>query len=173
MDLPADGAANVLGALALFVGERMRHAIRAPAGAGGALADAVIVIKDQPGTTAEWLGRVLQLSQPGTAHMVRRLVTLGWVERRPGADARTRALHLTPPGRRVAVRILTARRRALADLVAPLRAEQRAQLAGIAAAVLRPAAHDERCLASLCRLCDRSRCAECPVYAGYLDHRSG
>jgi DNA-binding MarR family transcriptional regulator len=149
----------------------MRQAVADRAGAGGALAEAVIVIKDQPGATAEWLGRVLGLSQPGTAHMVNRLVTQGWVERRAGADARSRALHLTRAGRRAATRILDARRRALTDMTAALTAEQRAQLAGIAAAVLRPAARDEQCLAALCRLCDRSRCAECPVYAGYLDHR--
>jgi len=171
MDLPTDDAANLLGALALFVGERMRLAVRDPAGAGGALAEAVIVIKDQPGATAEWLGTVLGLSQPGTAHMVRRLVTLGWIDRRPGVDARSRALHLTPAGRRAAKRILAARQRALAALVSTLSDEQRGHLAGLADAMLRPAARDERCLATMCRLCDRSRCAGCPVYAGYLEHR--
>ena len=171
MNLPGNDAANLLGALVLFVGGHMREAVTDPAGAGGALADAVIVIKDQPGTTAEWLGSVLRLSQPGTAHMVRRLAALGWVERRPGADARSRALHLTPDGQAAAARILDARQRALGELIAPLAAEQRANLVDIAAAILRPAARDEQCLAALCRLCDRSRCAECPVHAGYLDNQ--
>jgi DNA-binding MarR family transcriptional regulator len=169
MNLPSDDAANLLGALVLFVGDRMRRAVTGPAGAGGALPEAVIVIKDQPGATAEWLGGVLGVSQPGAAHLIRRLIALGWVERRPGADARSRALYLTRAGRAAATRILTARRRALAEVLAALDDGQRAHLVAIAAAVLRPEARDERCLASLCRLCDRSRCARCPVYAGHLD----
>ncbi|MEV4755897.1 MarR family winged helix-turn-helix transcriptional regulator [Micromonospora sp. NPDC049559] len=171
MNLPADDAANLLGALALAVGERMRAAVTGPAGHGGTLAEAVVVLKDQPGVTAEWLGRVLEISQPGTAHLVRRLLALGWVERRAGADARSRALHLTPDGTAAAARILAARQRALAELLEPLDAEQRDRLAEITRAVLRPRARDERSLARLCRLCDRSRCARCPVHAGYLDHR--
>ncbi|MEV0154032.1 MarR family transcriptional regulator [Micromonospora sp. NPDC050686] len=170
MNLPGDDAANLLGALALHVGERMREAVVAPAGAGGALAEALVVLKDQPGVTAEWLGQVLRLSQPGTAHLVRRLVGLGWVDRRPGADARSRALHLTPAGTRAAGQILHARQQALAQVLRHLSDRQRAHLADIARTVLRAEVDDDKALARLCRLCDRRRCDECPVHAGYLDH---
>jgi DNA-binding MarR family transcriptional regulator len=170
MNLPASDGPNLLGALALLVGSRMREAVTGTAGAGGALAEAVIVIKDQPGVTAEWLGQVLGISQPGTAHLVRRLLSMGWVQRRSGADARSRALHLTSDGSAAAGEILAARHRVLTDLLEPLSAGQRAQLVAIAHAILRPEAHDAGRLASLCRLCDRTRCADCPVHAGYLDH---
>jgi DNA-binding MarR family transcriptional regulator len=173
MNSPTDDSPNLLGALTLFVSGRMRAVVTDTAGAAGSLAEAVIVVKDQPGTTAEWLGQVLAISQPGTAHLVRRLVALGWVERRAGSDARSRALHLTPAGAAAARKILAARQRALTELLEPLSATQRRQLAAIARAVLRPAAHDEKRLASLCRLCDRTRCAQCPVHAGYLDSRTG
>jgi len=169
MSLPDDDGPNLLGALALHIDTLMRAAVTSPAGAGGALAEAIVVIKDQPGATAEWLAQVLGLSQPGSAHLVRRLVQAGWVERRPGADARSRALHLTTAGRAAARRILAARREALAEAISPLTPAQRDQLAGIARAILRPEAHDGQCLARLCRLCDRTRCATCPVHAGYLD----
>lgn len=59
MNLPEDGSPNLLGALALLVGSRMRASASASVGAGGALAEALIVLKDQPGVTAEWLGQVL------------------------------------------------------------------------------------------------------------------
>jgi DNA-binding MarR family transcriptional regulator len=173
MNLPVDDGPNLLGALALLVSGRIRDAVTGSAGAGGALAEAAVVIKDQPGVTAEWLGRVLGISQPGTAHLVRRLVALGWVERRPGTDGRSRALHLTPAGTVAAEEILAARHRALASLLEPLSAEQRRHLSTIAHAILWPEARDDKCLASLCRLCDRTRCAECPVYAGYLEHTGG
>lgn len=167
MNLPEDPAANLLGALALVVNSRVRAAVAGPAGSGGALAEAVVVIKDQPGVTAEWLGQVLGLTQPGAAHLVRRLVDQGWVQRRPGADARSRALHLTPAGRRAAGEILRARQQALTELVDRLSPEQRRQFAEIAGGLLRCEPGDRRELARLCRLCDRSRCPACPVHDSY------
>jgi DNA-binding MarR family transcriptional regulator len=171
MNATPDDAPNVVGALSLLIGGLLRAAVSTQAG-GGALPEALIVIKDQPGATAEWLGRVLRLSQPGTAHLVRRLTGAGWVERRPGADARSYALHLTAAGRHAAGEVLQARQTALTTILAPLTAEQRGQLKDIASALLRPQSGDEECLAQLCRLCDRSRCTQCPVYAGYLDART-
>ncbi|MEV4201902.1 MarR family winged helix-turn-helix transcriptional regulator [Micromonospora globbae] len=166
MYLPDGGATNLLGALALLVGSRMRAAVTGPAGAGGALAEALVVLKDQPGVTAEWLRQVLGLTQPGAAHLVRRLREQGWLERRPGPDARSRALHLTPAGVAAARDVLRAREEVLADLLAPLDAEQREQLAGIARTLLRHEVTDRRSLAYLCRLCDRAHCPACPVHAG-------
>jgi DNA-binding MarR family transcriptional regulator len=165
---PEDRAANLLGALALLVDGRVRGAVAGPAGAGGVLAEAVVVLKDQPGVTADWLGRALGVTQPGAAHVVKRLVTLGWVDKRPGADARSRALVLTAAGKAAAGSILDARRRALRGLVDQLSGRQRAQLAEIAEVLLRPLPRDERELAALCRLCERSRCPSCPVHQGYL-----
>ncbi|MGC4798348.1 MULTISPECIES: MarR family winged helix-turn-helix transcriptional regulator [Micromonospora] len=169
MNLPEDGSPNLLGALALLVGSRMRASVSASVGAGGALAEALVVLKDQPGVTAEWLGQVLGLTQPGVAHLVRRLGEQGWVERRPGADARSRALHLTTEGTAVAVRTLRARQEVLDALLAPLTVEQRVQLADIARALLHDEVADAGSLAHLCRLCDRARCPQCPVHAGFQE----
>lgn len=54
-----------------MVGE-VREAVAGAVGAGGALGEALIAIKDQPGRTADWLAQVLGISQPSTAHLVRR-----------------------------------------------------------------------------------------------------
>jgi DNA-binding MarR family transcriptional regulator len=165
----SDEVANLLGALALHVTTRTRDAVTAAAGAGGALAEALVAVKDQPGCTAEWLVGVLRLTQPGVAHLVRRLVDAGWVERRPGADGRSRALHLTPTGTAVAARLLAARSEVLGELVAALTPAEREQLRAVADRLLRPPAASAQQLAQLCRLCDRDQCPRCPVHAGYVD----
>lgn len=159
---------NLLGALGQYVAGQVRAAVTDQIGSGGMLPDAVIVIKDQPGRTVDWLAHALEMSQPGAVHLAQKLVNLGWVEKRPGTDARSYALHLTPPGRRAADKILSARRRVLEQLVSRLSGEQREQLTGIASALLTPPALDERSLAHLCRLCDRSSCPHCPAYKSYL-----
>lgn len=165
MNIPTAEVANLLGALALHVTGQVRAAVTDRASGGGVLADALVVIKDQPGRTVDWLGQVLQVSQPGAVHVVRKLAGAGWVEKRPGADARSLALYLTATGAQVADGVLAARQEVLLRLVGTLAPDQRAALASVAATLLGPPAEDERSLARLCRLCDRSCCGHCPVYA--------
>jgi hypothetical protein len=52
-------------------------------------------------------------------------------------------------------------------MVGRLTEEQRTQLVAIAGALLGPEARSEELLAELCRLCDRSRCPDCPVHEGW------
>jgi hypothetical protein len=75
----------------------------------------------------------------------------------------------------VAAEILAARNAVLVELVGVLSAGEREHLCAVADRLLRPPASSDRDLAQLCRPCDRSRCARCPVHAGYLesDERGG
>ena len=167
MNDSAAAAVNLLGATGLLISGVVRDAVTEVVGAGGALGEALIAIRDQPGRTADWLAAVLHVSQPGTAHLVRKLTDNGWVERGTARDGRSRPLRLTPAGQDVADAALRARQQALRRLVARLSAEQHAQLADIAGALLGPEARDERRLARLCRLCDRGSCPQCPVHEGW------
>jgi DNA-binding MarR family transcriptional regulator len=155
-------SANLLGAAALLVAGEVREAVAGAVGAGGALGEALIAVKDQPGRTADWLAQVLGISQPGTAHLVRRMTDLGWVTR--DSNGRARPLRLTAKGERVAAAALTARQTVLTTMVNHLTEEQRAQLVTITGALLGPRARSEQALAQLCRLCDRASCPRCPVH---------
>jgi DNA-binding MarR family transcriptional regulator len=168
MSSPRDRVANLLGALSLHVADEIRRAVTLASGSSGVLADSIVVIRDHPGVTADWLGRALGLSQPGTVHLVRRLHDDELVDKRPGRDARSYALHLTASGDEVADRILTARRDAVLPLVQQMTRDEQQQLATIAAAVLTHTAPDDLHLAHVCRLCDRPTCSRCPAHAGYL-----
>lgn len=162
MNEPRAEAANLLGAVALMVDGSVRVAVEDAVGAGGALGEALIAIKDQPGRTADWLSGVLRISQPGTAHLVRRLTEQGWVTR--DSKGRLRPLRLTEEGERVAVAALAQRQAVLERLVDRLSGDQHDQLVAIAGALLGPEARDDTLLAELCRLCDRSCCPRCPVH---------
>ncbi|GGP53282.1 MarR family winged helix-turn-helix transcriptional regulator [Saccharothrix coeruleofusca] len=161
-------AANVLGAVGLLVAGAVREAVTGVVGAGGVLGEALIAIKDQPGRTADWLASVLRISQPGSAHLVRRLTEAGWVARGTARDGRSRPLRLTEAGERVAADALAARQAVLAQLSERLTRRQRQELVEIADALLGPEARTEQLLAELCRLCDRDSCPRCPVHAGWL-----
>ena len=157
-------SANLLGALALLAGGAVHEAVAGAVGAGGVLGEALVAIKDQPGCTADWLAQVLHISQPGSAHLVRRLTEQGWVDR--ADQGRARPLRLTGAGERAADAALAARAAVLERLVDRLSAEQRAQLVDIAGALLAPEARTDELLAELCRLCDRGACPRCPVHRG-------
>ncbi|WET76747.1 MarR family winged helix-turn-helix transcriptional regulator [Amycolatopsis sp. QT-25] len=149
----------------------VREAVTTAVGAGGALGEALIAIKDQPDRTAEWLSEVLHISQPGTAHLVRRLIDQGWVTRPD--RGRARPLRLTPAGERQAASALAGRKAVLDRFVGRLSEEQCGQLIAITGALLSTEARSESLLAELCRLCDRASCPACPVHEGWQRNCSG
>ena len=74
-------------------------------------------------------------------------------------------LRLTTSGRAVVDELLSRRRAALDDLLAPLSEAERAQLEAILEKLLAARTHDRADLERLCRLCERRVCGRCPVAA--------
>jgi MarR family transcriptional repressor of emrRAB len=158
--------ANLLGATAVVVADAMRASTEEVTGLGGAVPGALVTIHAFRGQSIEELRRALGLSQPGAVRLVDRLSAEGWVERRPGPDARAVALVLTPIGRRVARRLLDERAGALARLLEPLSAAQREELTGGLEALLHARGREGRDPRHVCRLCERAVCERCPVAQG-------
>src|SRR5688572_20358332 len=111
---------NLLGVTALAASDRMRAAVEAELPAGGAAPAALVHLHAHPGETVEALRRVLGISQPATVRTVDRLAAAGLIERRPGADRRSLALHLTAAGARAAERLHARRAEALDGLLGAL-----------------------------------------------------
>ena len=111
---------------------------------------------------------LLGLTTSGATRLVDQLESQGLVERRAGADARTKSLVLTDAGTALAAELLAARDRAIADVVAPLDDADRADLERILARLTAGFADDRPTAERTCRMCDRGACrtgAPCP-----LDH---
>jgi DNA-binding MarR family transcriptional regulator len=70
----------------------------APLGVTPARATAIIYIAVHAGCDQISLGRALGINRASTMKAVDELEALGALERRPGRDRRTNALHLTPRG---------------------------------------------------------------------------
>src|ERR671915_1052511 len=119
--------ANLVGALALAVGDRIAEA--ADPAVGGSAAEALVTLAGAgAGGTIDSLAKVVGLTHSGAVRLVDRLARAGLVERRVGADQRSVALHLTPEGRRAARRVLARREAAIESVLAPLTARERADL---------------------------------------------
>jgi DNA-binding MarR family transcriptional regulator len=142
--------------------DRMRSAVEGALGSGGAAPAALVHLAVYPGESAEALHRVLGISQPGTAQVVERLVDQGLVERRPGRDRRTQALHLTGAGHGTLDELLERRAETLGALLAPLSDDERVQITQLLEKVVAGLATDRPEALTTCRLCDRKACRRAP-----------
>src|SRR3954470_16045517 len=75
--------ANMLGAFALAVADRMRAETEAAVGHSGAAAAALVMVAQFPDRTVEFLRRAVGLSHPAAVRVVDRLVEAKLVRRRP------------------------------------------------------------------------------------------
>ena len=157
-------AANLLGAHALVVCDRMREA------AGRELSSTAILTALQTfadGASIDALRRVLGLSHSGGVRIVKRLEAEGLVTREPDpADRRAIRLHLTAAGDREARRLLAARQAALAPLLAGLGERESAALERLLERLLASVTGSGDDANRICRLCDPDVCghpARCPV----------
>jgi DNA-binding MarR family transcriptional regulator len=166
--------ANLLGAAALAVTDRVLAGARRKVGVSASGAAALVVASASPGLSVTELGHRVGLSQSAAARMVDSLERSGLVERRP-RQGREVAVKLTSEGRRAARALLEARGAGLSGLLEVLSADEQEQLADLLGKLLTRLYRDVGSAELLCRLCDRARCirgAVCPVGQAERDAKS-
>ena len=157
--------ANLLGATAVAIGDRLAEAGRQFVGAGGASAAALLTIGSRPGRTIDDLRRALDLSHSGAVRLVDRLEERGLVSRAHREDAREVGLRLTVSGESVFEGLLAERRAMLKRLLAPLDSRDRAAMGRALFTLLQSLPGNRTEARQICRLCEHSVCrgASCPV----------
>jgi MarR family transcriptional repressor of emrRAB len=162
-----DRLAQLLGVLSLNAADRFRAGVDGTLGRGGAHAGALVHLDAYPGDSVQQLADVLGVSHPAAVKLADRLGADGLLERRPGRDNRTLALHLTPKGRAAAAQVLLDRAAELDRILAVLDREERARLEPLLEKLVGALAGDRDTALTVCRLCDRSSCcgarAGCPL----------
>lgn len=156
-------AANLLGALALAVVDRMRSATEVRLGHGGEAPAALITIGHEPGLSNDLLRVALGLTHSGTVRLVDRLQRDGLVERRSGPDGRTVALHLTVTGSAARADLLDGRGDTLAPLVGQLTTQELGLFENLLEKLLQSVPTTATDAYHVCRLCDEHACGDCPM----------
>jgi DNA-binding MarR family transcriptional regulator len=163
----ADRLAQLLGVLSLAATDRFRRAVEGSLGRGGAHAAALVHLDVHPGETVNGLARILGVSQPAAVKVADRLTADGLLERRSGADRRTRPLHLTRAGRVAAAQVLSDRAGELTGLLGVLTPAEREELEPLLEKLVAALADDRSGALKVCRLCDRDVCcgstSGCPM----------
>jgi DNA-binding MarR family transcriptional regulator len=164
----SEHSANVVGALALRLHDRMAAAVSEAAGqpeSGATTLSWLANFAPEPGIGL--LNRMLGLTPSGAVRMVDRLEADGHLRRGPGADGRSTSVRLTARGGRTARRVAAARLAVLTDALSVLSDEERAELDRLAGKVLVGLRGDPSGSRFMCRLCDATACGHaegaCPV----------
>jgi len=162
-----DHAANLFGALALAVTDRMFDAV-GESGESGTTAVALSALYqflDHP--TVDLLRRVLGLTSSGAVRLVDRLESSGWVQRVDAEDGRATAVRLTAGGRRIAKRVSDARTTALKQALSTLSPADTREFERLVSLVLVGLKRGPGAVRWLCRFCDMDACGwadgHCPV----------
>jgi DNA-binding MarR family transcriptional regulator len=165
--------ANLLGALAVAINDRLGEATAATAGRSAMTPAALVTLYNTPGASIGELARVLSLSHPGAVRLVDRLADDGFVERHSATDGRVVVLHLTAKGRRVAQRVLGSRAGVLDGAIQSLSPADRDVLERLVGDLLGAITRDADEADHTCRLCDEASCplADCPVECAVAGRR--
>jgi len=166
-----DSPANVLGALALAVDDRVADAVAAAAAGHSVTAATALSALDHlrilAAPSIEQLSRALGLTHSGTVRLVDRLEQDGYVRRHRGADGRSAALALTPAGRDVAARVTAARWQVLEAALAALTPTELEAFGALAGRILVGMMREPGAVRWTCRLCDTGACGRytggCPI----------
>jgi MarR family transcriptional regulator, negative regulator of the multidrug operon emrRAB len=156
---------NLLGSLGLGLSDRMRQATKLATQHGGEAPAALVSVGIDPGISLQHLSQTLSLSHPGTVRLVDKLEKAGLLERRPGPDGRTVALHLTNAGKKRRLELLTERNHALQPILHNLSEPEQIQLEYLLGKMLTALTTSALESFTLCRLCYEEVCPadQCPV----------
>jgi DNA-binding MarR family transcriptional regulator len=162
-------AANLLGALALVLSDRLEGALTEAdrlAENDAVALSALHHFLESP--SVDLLAQVLGLSSSGTVRLVDRLEEAGLVRRETGADGRVTSVALTTAGRRRAQAVTRARMDLMEQALGPLTPSERRQFSELAGKILAHLIRPPGATRWMCRLCDLVECGRpngrCPVY---------
>jgi len=166
---PGEGAphaANILGALALLIQDRVQARWQAELDLSPMAAAAMVQIEQEPGCSIELVAGRIGLSHSATVRVIDKLVERDLVAKdRARKDARAQSLKLTKAGKRLAQQLHAARNRVTDDLLTRLPPQQIEALGGAIGAILNCAVTNPDEAEITCRVCDETRCRPeiCPI----------
>ena len=165
-DPGAEHAANILGALAVLIQDRVEQAWQATLDLSPMAAAALVQIEYEPGSSIELVAGRIGLTHSATVRVLDKLAERGLVEKdRARQDARAQSLKLSKSGKRLAQQLHGARNQVTDALLSGLGAAQRKGLEEAIRAILHRCVEPGREADVTCRVCDDRRCAPdiCPI----------
>jgi DNA-binding MarR family transcriptional regulator len=162
-------AANLLGALALAISDRLRATVTNASKLAESDAVALSALHQfLESPRVDLLAQVLGLTSSGTVRLIDRLEEAGLARRATAADGRVTSVALTATGRRRAQAVARARIELMEQALGALTPAERRQFGEVAGKVLAHLIRPPGATRWTCRLCGVAECGRpdgrCPVY---------
>ena len=156
--------ANLLAALGTALADAQSRACEA-VGIHPSDAAALITIGYHPGATVSALAPIIGFTPSAAVRLADRLASAKLVRRAHGEDKREVRLSLTPKGKALRTKLLSARYAVIGKAAAPLDPKQAAELEKIVEVMLAELTDSREAADHICRLCDENACPPdtCPV----------
>jgi MarR family transcriptional regulator, negative regulator of the multidrug operon emrRAB len=156
---------NLLGTLGTVIEDAIAEITTDNFDHGASVSAALITLGNYPGHSVTSLATALRLSHSATVRLVYKLSLDGLVTSKAGTDRRNVSLTLTRTGLKTVKSVLSRRRARLAELLTPLAAVEKVQLAALIDKVLSKATQSIEDAERLCRFCDLENCPQniCPI----------
>ena len=158
--------ANILGALAMLIQDRVEGAFQSALDLSPMAAAALVMIDVYPGSSIEQVAGRIGLTHSATVRVVDKLVERGLVEKdRARQDARAQSLKLSKAGKRMLEQLHQTRNQVTDDLLTELAPAQRNALEDAISTILHRCVAPGREADVTCRVCDDRRCSPdiCPI----------
>ena len=170
---------NLLGALVVTIGDRVRERMAAAAGCSHLSVAALQWVSRVHWLRPTDLRKALGISSPGASQVIGSLVAAGLLEQRTPyrQDRRQRALVLTKAGACRTIEATRARAQLVREVLGTLPFPWRLRLLRIVERLLGGMAETEDAVLHICRHCDWEACrhavvAPCPVAVAYSERRA-
>jgi DNA-binding MarR family transcriptional regulator len=166
MDNSQNLLGNRLGALANAISDQLQRDLIPTQPVGNSQLSVLVILHSFPGASIENISQALDLSHSNLVRVVEQLRQMNLLDKKPGRDARSTALFITPAGETILTDFYRQRDTQMQAVLAALTADEQQTLAGMVNKLLTNfpdgQIHDGR----ICRYCTIDACsrADCPMH---------
>ena len=157
---------NRLGALANAVSDLLQRDLIPTQPIGNSQLSVLVILHSFPGARIEDLSQALDLSHSNLVRVVEQLRQMNLLEKKPGKDARSSALFITPAGETILTNFYRQRDEQMQTVLAPLTADERQTLAALVDKLLTNFPDGRENDGRICRYCTIDVCSrsDCPMH---------
>lgn len=157
---------NRLGALANAISDRLQRELIPTAPVSNSQISVLVILHSFPGASIEDLSQALDLSHSNLVRAVQQAQQMGFLNKKPGKDARSNELFITPAGEAILTNFYREREEQMQTVLAVLSAEEQQTLAALVNKLLIHFPDGRENDGRICRYCDIDLCtrADCPMH---------
>ena len=157
---------NRLGALANAISDRLQRDLIPTQPIGNSQLSVLVMLHSFPGASIENISQALDLSHSNLVRVVEQLRQMNILEKKPGRDARSTALFITPAGETILTDFYRQRDAQMQAVLAVVSADEQQTLAKLVNKLLSSFPDGQTNDGRICRYCTIDACsrADCPMH---------